>query len=430
MTDITLWLMLFFFITILLTGAPIGAALGLSSAIVVWATMKVPLIVVAQRMFTSIDSFSFMAVPFFMLAGSFMSQGGVTKRIVDFANALVGALAGGLALVVAVAGMFFAALSGSSAATTAAIGVAMIDEMEKRGYPKSFAAAVVATGGTVGIVIPPSVTMVVYGVIAGTSIGDLFMGGFAPGILMGLTTCLVSWVIAKKKGYRGGEKATLAKIATTFRDCIWALFMPIIILGGIYGGIFTPTEASAVAAVYGAFIGMFVYKDLKMKDIPKVLMSAATSTTMIMYVVGAANLFGWILTNAQVPHRIAAGFTAMTDSPLVFLMLVNLLLLFIGTLLNASAAVVILTPILLPVALKLGIDPVFFGVLMVVNLAIGCITPPVGLDLFVVSSITKLSIDRIMKDVVPYLIALIVVLFIVTWFPDIILFLPRLMRGG
>lgn len=430
MTDLTLWLMLFFFIAILLTGAPIGAALGLSSAIVVWATMKVPLIVVAQRMFTSIDSFSFMAVPFFMLAGSFMSQGGVTKRIVDFANALVGALAGGLALVVAVAGMFFAALSGSSAATTAAIGVAMIDEMEKRGYPKSFAAAVVATGGTVGIVIPPSVTMVVYGVIAGTSIGDLFMGGFAPGILMGLATCLVSWVIAKKKGYRGGEKASFKKIASTFRDCIWALLMPFIILGGIYGGIFTPTEASAVAAVYGAFIGMFVYKELKWKDIPKVLLSAACSTTMIMYVVGAANLFGWILTNAQVPHRIAAGFTAMTDSPLVFLMLVNLLLLFIGTLLNASAAVVILTPILLPVALKLGIDPVFFGVLMVVNLAIGCITPPVGLDLFVVSSITKLSIDRIMRDVMPYLIALIVVLLIVTWFPDIILFLPRLMRGG
>lgn len=430
MTDLTLWLMLFFFIAILLTGAPIGAALGLSSAIVVWATMKVPLIVVAQRMFTSIDSFSFMAVPFFMLAGSFMSRGGVTRRIVDFANALVGALAGGLALVVAVAGMFFAALSGSSAATTAAIGVAMIDEMEKRGYPKSFAAAVVATGGTVGIVIPPSVTMVVYGVIAGTSIGDLFMGGFAPGILMGLATCLVSWVIAKKKGYRGGEKATFAKIASTFRDCIWALLMPIIILGGIYVGIFTPTEASAVAAVYGAFIGMFVYKDLKMKDVPGVLLSAACSTTMIMYVVGAANLFGWILTNAQVPHRIAAGFTAMTDSPLVFLMLVNLLLLFIGTLLNASAAVVILTPILLPVALKLGIDPVFFGVLMVVNLAIGCITPPVGLDLFVVSSITKLSIDRIMRDVMPYLIALIVVLLIVTWFPDIILFLPRLMRGG
>lgn len=430
MTDLTLWLLLLFFIAILLTGAPIGAALGLSSAIVIFATMRVPLVVVAQRMFTSIDSFSFMAVPFFMLAGSFMSSGGVTKRIVDFANALVGALAGGLALVVAVAGMFFAALSGSSAATTAAIGVAMIDEMEKRGYPKSFAAAVVATGGTVGIVIPPSVTMVVYGVIAGTSIGDLFMGGFAPGILMGGATCLVSWVIARKRGYLGEGKATFARIVKTFKDCIWALLMPIIILGGIYGGIFTPTEASAVAAVYGAFIGIFVYRELKLKDIPKVLLSAATSTTMIMYVVGAANLFGWILTNAQVPHKIAAGFISMTDSPVVFLMLVNLLLLFIGTLLNASAAVVILTPILLPVALSLGIDPVFFGVLMVVNLAIGCITPPVGLDLFVVSSITKIPIDKIMRDITPYLLALLGVLLILTWFPGIILFLPRLLGGA
>ena len=430
MTDLTLWLLLFFFLTILLTGAPIGAALGLSSAIVVYATMNVPLVVVAQRMFTSIDSFSFMAVPFFMLAGSFMSSGGVTKRLVDFANALVGALAGGLALVVAVAGMFFAALSGSSAATTAAIGVAMIDEMEKRGYPKSFAAAVVATGGTVGIVIPPSVTMVVYGVIAGTSIGDLFMGGFAPGILMGGATCLVSWLIARKRGYKGEGKASLARIIRTFKDCIWALLMPVIILGGIYGDIFTPTEASAVAAVYGAFIGLFVYKDLKWKEIPKVLLSAATSTTMIMYVVGAANLFGWILTNAQVPHKIAAGFIALTDSPFIFLMLVNVLLLFIGCLLNASAAVVILTPILLPVALQLGIDPVFFGVLMVVNLAIGCITPPVGLDLFVVSSITKISIDRIMKDITPYLVALLVVLVILTWLPGIILFLPRLLGGA
>ena len=429
MTDPILWIMLFVFIAVLLTGAPIGAALGLSSAVIIFGILKMPLVVVAQRMFTSIDSFSFMAVPFFMLAGSFMSSGGVTKRIVDFANALVGALAGGLALVVAVAGMFFAALSGSSAATTAAIGVAMIDEMEKRGYPKSFAAAVVASGGTVGIVIPPSITMVVYGVIAGTSIGDLFMAGFAPGILMGGAMCLVSWLIARKRGYVGEGKATFARIAKTFRECIWALLMPIIILGGIYGGIFTPTEASAVAAVYGAFIGMFVYKDLKWSKVPKVLLDAATSTTMIMYVVGAANLFGWILTNAQVPHKIAAGFTALTDSPLVFLLLLNLLLLFIGTLLNASAAVVILTPILLPVAISLGIDLVFFGVLMVVNLAIGCITPPVGLDLFVVSSITKIPIDKIMKDIMPYLLALLVVLAILTVFPDIILFLPRMFRG-
>ena len=424
----TLWVILISFILILATGASIGVGLALSSAIVLYAIIDMPLIVVVQRMFTSVDSFSFMAVPFFMLAGAFMSAGGVTKRIVDFSMALVGALAGGLALVVAVAGMFFAALSGSSAATTAAIGSAMIDEMEKRGYPRSFAAAVVASGGTVGIVIPPSITMVVYGSIANTSIADLFLGGFAPGILMGLSMCLVSWIIAKKQGYKGEGQFSIMRALRSFRECFWALMMPVIILGGIYGGIFTPTEAAAVAAVYGALVGFFVYRELALKDIPKTLLSAAYNTTMIMFVVGAANVFGWILTNAQVPHALAQNFTHLTNSPIVFLMLVNVLLLFIGTLINASAAVVILTPILLPVALTMGIDPMFFGVLMVVNLAIGCITPPVGLDLFIVSSITGISIDKVTAKVMPYLLILLVDLVILTYIPSIITFLPNMLR--
>ena len=424
----TLWVILISFILILATGASIGVGLALSSAIVLYSIIDMPLIVVVQRMFTSVDSFSFMAVPFFMLAGAFMSAGGVTKRIVDFSMALVGALAGGLALVVAVAGMFFAALSGSSAATTAAIGSAMIDEMEKRGYPRSFAAAVVASGGTVGIVIPPSITMVVYGSIANTSIADLFLGGFAPGILMGLSMCLVSWIIAKKQGYKGEGQFSIMRALRSFRECFWALMMPVIILGGIYGGIFTPTEAAAVAAVYGALVGFFVYKELTFKDIPKTLLSAAYNTTMIMFVVGAANVFGWILTNAQVPHALAQNFTHLTNSPIVFLMLVNVLLLFIGTLINASAAVVILTPILLPVALSMGIDPMFFGVLMVVNLAIGCITPPVGLDLFIVSSITGISIDKVTAKVMPYLLILLVDLVILTYIPSIITFLPNMLR--
>lgn len=424
----TLWVILTSFVIILATGASIGVALGLSSAIVLYAVLDMPLVVIVQRMFTSVDSFSFMAVPFFMLAGAFMSDGGVTRRIVDFSMALVGALAGGLALVVAVAGMFFAALSGSSAATTAAIGASMIDEMERRGYPRSFAAAVVASGGTVGIVIPPSITMVVYGAIANTSIADLFLAGFAPGILMGVSMCVVSWVISKKNGYKGEGTLSLKRIIKSFFECFWALMMPVIILGGIYSGMFTPTEAAAVAAVYGAFVGFFVYKELKLKNLPKTLLSAAYNTTMIMFVVGAANLFGWILTNAQVPHMLAESFATLTNSPLVFLMLVNVLLLFIGTLINASAAVVILTPILLPVALGLGIDPMFFGVLMVVNLAIGCITPPVGLDLFVVASITGISIDKVTAKVMPYLIMLLVDLILLTYFPSIITFLPNLMH--
>ncbi len=424
-----LWVILASFFGILLVGAPIAAGLGLSSAIVLFSMLKIPLVVVAQRMFTSIDSFSFMAVPFFMLAGAFMSSGGVTRRIVDFANSMVGALAGGLALVVAVSGMFFAALSGSSAATTAAIGTALIDEMENRGYKKSFAAAVVASGGTVGIVIPPSITLVVYGVIADTSIADLFLGGFAPGILMGVSMCVVSWFISKKRGYMGTGKISLKNILVSFKECFWALMMPVIIIGGIYGGIFTPTEAAAVAAVYGAFVGIFIYRELKLKDVPGVIFKAAVSTTMIMFVVGAANLFGWILTNAQVPHKLGAAFANFTDSPIIFLMLVNLLLLFMGTLVNASAAVVILTPILLPVALSMGINPVFFGVMMVVNLAIGCITPPVGLDLFVVSSITRIPIETVTREVMPYLFVLLADLVVLTYFPDIIMFIPRVFGG-
>jgi len=422
-----LWLIFSCFLILLTIGAPIGVALGLSSAVVLYAVMDIPLIVVAQRMFTAVDSFSFMALPFFMLAGAFMSAGGVTKRLVNFANALVGFIAGGLALVVAVSGMFFAAISGSSAATTAAIGVSMIDEMVKKGYKKDFAAAVVASGGTVGIVIPPSITMVVYGVIAGVSIGDLFLGGFLPGILMGTSMCVVSYIICRRAGFKGEGRLSLINILRSFKDSFFALLMPVIIIGGIYGGIFTPTEAAAVAAVYGMLIGFFVYKELKIKDLPSVLLKAAVSTTVIMFIVGAANLFGWILTNAQVPHKIGMAFANISNNPIVFLMLVNLLLLFVGTLINASAAVVILTPILLPVAISMGINPVFFGVLAVVNLAIGCITPPVGLDLFVVTAITKVPIEKVTKAVLPYLLVLLFDLVLITYFPQIILFIPNLL---
>lgn len=423
-----LWLTFGSFALFLLIGVPIGVALGLSSAIVVYKIMHIPLIVVPQRMFTAIDSFSYLAIPFFMLAGAFMSSGGVTKRLVSFADSLVGFIRGGLALVVAVAGMFFAAISGSSAATTAALGATLLDEMEKDGYEKTFAAAIIAAGGTTGIVIPPSITMVVYGVSAGVSIGELFLGGFTPGILMGITMCVLSYFLCIKKGIKAKGKFQITEVLRTFKESILALLMPVIILGGIYGGIFTPTEASAVAAVYGLIVGVFIYKELKLKDLPRELLKATKSTTLIMFIVGGANLFGWVLTNAQVPHKVAMYMSSISDSPIVFLMLLNVLLLIIGTLINASAAVVITVPIILPVALAYGIDPVFLGVLMVVNLAIGCITPPVGLDLFVVSGITNISIDRISKAVFPYIVVLIIDLIILTYFPKIILFIPNMLR--
>ena len=422
-----LWLTFGSFVFLLLVGAPIAVALGMSSAVVLYKLMNIPLIVIPQRMFTAIDSFSFLAIPFFMLAGSFMSAGGVTKRLIAFANSLVGFIQGGLALVVAVAGMFFAAISGSSAATTAALGSTLLDEMEKSGYEKTFSAAIIAAGGTTGIVIPPSITLVVFGVSAGVSIGDLFLGGFAPGILMGISMCVLSYFLCKKKGIKAKGKLSLAEIFRSFIDSILALMMPIIVLGGIYGGIFTPTEAAAVAAVYGLVIGMFVYKELKLKNLFGVMLKATISTTLIMFIVGGANLFGWILTNDQVPHRIAIFMSSVSDNPIVFLMLVNVLLLIVGTLINASAAVVILVPILLPVALSYGIDPVFLGVLMIVNLAIGCITPPVGLDLFVVSGITGIPIEKISKAIFPYIVVLVIDLIILTYFPQIILFVPHLL---
>ncbi|WP_319559608.1 TRAP transporter large permease [Marispirochaeta sp.] len=417
------------FLVLTFLGVPVAFSLALSAAVVLVGFLDLPLVLIPQQMYGGIDSFSFMAVPFFMLAGAFMSAGGVTKRLVNFASALVGWLTGGLAQVVAVAGMFFAAISGSSAATTAAIGSTMVDEMEKKGYDRDWATGVVASGGTVGIVIPPSITLVVYGVIAGISIGDLFVGGFAPGILMGISMCIISFFLAKKKGLQPEGKFSPKKIVVSFGDSFFALMTPVIIIGGIYGGIFTPTEAAAVAAVYGIFVGMFIYRELKLKDIPGILFNAVISTTLIMFIVGAAKMFGWLLTNMEIPHRLGYFIVSVTDSPVIFLMAMNILLLIIGTLVNASAAVIILTPIFLPVAIQLGIDPLFFGVLMVVNLAIGCITPPVGLDLFVASAITKVPLERVMRAVFPYLAGLLVCLVVLTMVPDIIIFLPNLLNS-
>ncbi len=416
------------FLLLTLIGVPVAFSLSLSVAYIVITNLHSPLVMIPQILYTGIDSFSFMAVPFFMLAGSFMSAGGVTKRLVSFAQSLVGSLWGGLAQVVCVAGMFFAAISGSSAATTAAIGTTMIDEMEKKGYKRDFAAATVAAAGTVGIVIPPSITMVVYGVVAGVSIGELFVGGFAPGILMGVSMMLVAYFISKKNSWKGEGKFAVKGVVVAFKESFFALLTPIIIIGGIYGGIFTPTEAAAVAAVYGLVVGLFIYKELKFKDLPELIFKAVISTVIIMFIVGASNVYGWMLTNLRIPQQLAEAVTSATMSPALFLMIVNVLFLIAGTMVNASAAVVILGPIVLPIALGLGIDPVFFGVLMVVNLAIGTITPPVGLDLFVASAITKIPIERLIQKIMPYLLVLLADLLILTYIPQIIMFLPNLMK--
>ena len=416
------------FLLMTFLGVPVAFALGLSVSLILFLFLDMPQVMITQNIYSGVDSFSFMAVPFFMLAGSFMSAGGVTKRLVNFAQAMVGSFTGGLAQAVAVSGMFFAAISGSSAATTAAIGSTMVNEMERKGYRRELATGIVAAGGTVGIVIPPSITLVVYGVIAGTSIGDLFVGGVVPGLLMGISMCVVSWWLAKKEGIPAEGAFSFANLFRSFRESFWALMTPVIIIGGIYGGVFTPTEAAAVAAMYGIFVGMFIYKELKLKDFPKIIFDAVIGTTLIMFIVGAAKVFGWMLTNLEIPHHIGAYVVSLTSSPFLFLLMMNVLLLVIGTMINASAAVVILTPIFLPVALQLGIDPLFFGVLMVVNLAIGCITPPVGLDLFVASAICKVPLERVMRASLPYLYALLVVLLMLTSLPILTTFLPSLLH--
>jgi C4-dicarboxylate transporter DctM subunit len=415
------------FAIFLLLNVPIAVALGLATGAAVLSS-NLPLTLVVQRIFASNDNFPLMAIPFFMLAGSIMTYGGVSKRLVAFADSLVGWLTGGLGIVATLAGMFFAAISGSSAATTAAIGPILFPEMEKRGYNRDFAAAIIAAAGETGIIIPPSVTMVVYGVIAGVSIGDLFLGGFGPGILMGLSMAALIYFISRKNDYGGTKWAGFGNVWKTFIQSIWGLLMPVIILGGIYGGIFTPTEAAAVAVVYGLIVGFFIYKDLKVSDLPKIVEDSVKSTAVVMFIMDAAGLFSWIITSQQVPVLLANYFISITNNPTTILMLINILLLIVGCFLNASAAVTILAPILVPVVVKMGIDPVFFGVLMVVNLAIGTLTPPVGVDLFVATSIAKISLERISKAILSFIVVLIIDLIVITYIPGIIMWIPNMVR--
>jgi C4-dicarboxylate transporter DctM subunit len=422
-------------VTILFVILGLGVALGLPialSLIVSTAassvTAEIPLTIVAQKLVTSNDSFPLMAIPLFILAGSIMSNGGVSKRLINFADSFVGWITGGIGIVANLAGMFFSAISGSSAATSAAVGTIMGPELEKRGYKKEFTAALIAASGQTGIIIPPSVTMVVYGVIAGTSIGDLFLGGFIPGILMGLSMCVLTYCTSRRLGYKGEAFKGTANIVKTLGKTIWGLLMPVIILGGIYGGIFTPTEAAAVAVIYGLIIGLFVHRELTPRSLVKIMEDTVISSAAIMIIMNAAGLFSWLLTREQVPVKLANYFVHLTGNPFVYLLLVNMLLIIAGMLLNPSAAVTILAPILVPVAIKYGIDPVFFGVMMVSNLAIGSLTPPVGTGLFVASSISGVSLERVAKASFPYILVLLVDLLLIIVFPGIITFLPGLAK--
>ncbi|MEK5272201.1 TRAP transporter large permease [Aeribacillus sp. FSL K6-8394] len=430
MTGLLFCSLLLFF----LLGVPVAFAMGLS-AIGVMVQGGVSLQVAVQRIFSTMDSFPLMAIPFFILAGNLMEHSGISHRLIQFANALVGRITGGLGIVTVVTAMFFAAISGSSAATIAAIGSILIPAMVRKGFPTNFSTAVQAASGELGVIIPPSIPMIIFALTAGVSvsIGDLFIAGIIPGILIAASLMLTIYVLSKKNGYGlepagTEEKFEFAALWKSALNAFFPLLMPVIILGGIYGGIFTPTEAAAVAVGYSFVLGKFVYKTLNRKNLMEALRNSVIATAIIMFIIGNAGLFGWVLTAERVPDKVAEFFISISDSPIVFLLLVNLLLLFVGMFLETGASIVIIAPILTPVAAEFGIDPIHFGIIMIVNLAVGMLTPPVGVNLFVACQIAGIRIEQIVKAMLPFYVVLLVDILLISYLPNLSLWLPGLYK--
>lgn len=413
-------------IILLIVGVPIAFVLCGSSIIAILSTGDIHNAIVIQRMLSGSGSFTLLAIPFFVLAGNLMSSGGISKRLVNLCNSLFGHISGGLAMVAIITCAFFAAISGSSAATAAAVGTIIIPEMLKHKYDKDFAGATVASSAELGVIIPPSIGLIQYGVATGTSISDLFMAGFLPGIFICLVLCVVAHFLCKKQGFEPSEKATRQEKIQAFKDAILAILMPVIILGGIYSGVFTPTEAAVIAVFYGLIVGVFVYKEIKLSDIPRILTDSAITMSTVLLIMSASTIFGWILTKLQIPQAVAKGFLGISASKYVFLLLVNVLLLFIGMFCEAGAAMVILAPLLAPVAQTLGIDLVHFGIIMMANLAIGMMTPPVGVNLYVVCDTAKVKIEGMFPYLVKYFLALVAGVLIITYVPQLSLLLVNL----
>ncbi|MBT2569716.1 TRAP transporter large permease [Planococcus sp. ISL-110] len=405
-----------------LINVPIAVALGLASTLVFFLDGNLSLIVIIQRMFNSVDSFPLMAIPFFILAGKLMESGGISRRLIHLANVIFGRVKGGLGIVSIVACAFFAAISGSAAATTAAVGALMIPAMVNKGYDKSFATAIQAAGGTIGIMIPPSVPLVLYGVAAGVSVSELFIAGIIPGLFVMVSLILLVYLISLKEGYGGGEKFGFKDFFKAFFDAFLALMMPVIILGGIYGGIFTPTEAAVVAVVYGLIVGIFIYREIKLADLSRIFSSSVVVTAVIMFIIAGASVFGYYLTRQRIPAELTELMLSITDNWIIALLIINLLLLICGIFLETSAAIIILTPILAPIASALGIDLVHFGIIMIVNLGIGFITPPVGVNLFVAANIAGTKFESLVKAIIPFVLIMIIDVLIISFIPGISLF--------
>ncbi|KGF64607.1 MULTISPECIES: C4-dicarboxylate TRAP transporter large permease protein DctM [Pseudomonas] len=422
MTVICLFLLLFVFMFL---GVPIAISLGLSGAVSILMFSQDSLSSLAIKLFETSDSYTFLAIPFFLLSGAFMTTGGVAQRLIDFANACVGHIRGGLAIAAVLACMLFAALSGSSPATVAAVGSIAVAGMVRSGYPKEFGAGIICNAGTLGILIPPSIVMVVYAAATETSVGKLFIAGVIPGILLGLALMVVIYIVARVKKLPAQPRVTFRQWLHTAQRAFWGLMLLVIILGGIYSGMFTPTEAAAVAAVYSAFIALFVYKDMSFKDCPKVLLESGRLSIMLMFIIANAMLFAHVLTTEQIPQQITAWVISEGLTPIGFLIMVNIVLLIAGSFMEPSAIILILAPIFFPIAMKLGIDPIHLGIVMVVNMEIGLVHPPVGLNLFVTSAVTGLTLGQTIRAALPWLSILLVFLLLVTYVPFISLALPN-----
>ncbi len=422
-------LVLFGSLTFFLTcSIPIGIALGLATALTLATTSDIPLILIAQNAFAALDSFPLLAIPFFMLAGSLMSYGGISRRLVALAEGLVGFITGGLAMVTVVACMFFAAISGSGPATVSAIGSFMIPAMHARRYDDAFAAALTAAAGSIGVIIPPSIPFVIFGVVSGASVGELFMAGIVPGIVIGCALMGVSYIIARKKGFAASAKEGPRKsLWASFKESVWALMVPVIILGGIYGGIFTPTEAAVVAVVYALLVGRFIYKELDFANLYAAFKDATLVNGATTFMIGLSMSFASYLAMEQIPLRIGEWFTSMTTSPALVLLLINGLLLVVGCFVDNISSMIILTPILLPVVTRMGVDPVHFGLVMTVALATGFVTPPYGANLFVASAVSGVNMERISRNVFPFILAMIGCLLLFTYVPGVSMGLVQLL---
>jgi C4-dicarboxylate transporter, DctM subunit len=412
---------------LMLTGMPISISLGLTVLTFLFGFTHVPLESVALKLFTGIEKFEIMAIPFFILAGNFLTHGGVAKRMINFASSMVGHWHGGLGLAGVLGCALFAAVSGSSPATVVAIGSILLPAMVKAGFPKQFGAGVITTSGALGILIPPSIVMVMYSVATNTSVGALFMAGVVPGIALAGVLAGVTFYRARKFNYPRLPRATWGERFRTFRASIWGLLLIVIVMGGIYSGFFTPTEAAAMSAVYAFFVAVFIYKDLKLSDVPRVLLNSASMSSMLLYIITNAVLFSFIMTNENIPQALADWMLGNGLGVVTFLLACNIILLLAGNFMEPSSIVLIFAPILFPVAMKLGIDPVHFGIIMVVNMEVGMCHPPVGLNLYVASGITKMGITELTVAVWPWLLSMLGFLVVVTYWPGLTLWLPRLL---